>query len=118
MVKPVTHQSRKLTPQEEGDLIRRALAAWFGSGDAVPPDAAGLPVAARMATKTKQVEGGEPHLLHHVALHAGVVVLAVYRVRNDNLGLRRLVRAPKDLVRLKGSPVGVVGNDTGNGEKE
>lgn len=101
MVKPVTHQSRKLTPEECADLMRRALAAWFSSGDVVPPEAARLPVTARMATKTKQVEGGEPHLLHHVAVHAGAVMLAVYRVRNDNLGLRRLVRAPKDLVRLR-----------------
>jgi hypothetical protein len=103
MVKPVTHQSRKLTTEECTDLIRRGLSAWFGSGDAVPPDAAGQPVAARMATKTKPSEGdAEPHLLHFVAVHAGAVVLAVYRVRNDNLGLRRLVRPPKDLVRLKG----------------
>ena len=78
------------------------FAALVSNGVVVPPDAAGIPLAAQMATKTKPVEGGEPHLLHHVAVHAGAVVLAVYRVRNDNLGLRRLVRAPRDLIRLKG----------------
>lgn len=42
--------------------------------------------------------------MHFVVLHAGAVILAVYKVRqvNDSLMLRRMVRPPKDLVRLKG----------------
>ena len=99
MVKELTHQPRKLAPDEAADLMRRGLAAWLGAGGAV--EYGGAPVAARVASKAKD-HGGESLLLHHVVIHAGVEVLAVYRVRNDNLGLRRLVRPPKDLVRLKG----------------
>ena len=99
MVKEITHQPRKLTTAESADLMRRGLTAWVGSGGAV--ESGGAPVAARVASKAKD-HGGKSLLLHHVVVHAGVKVLAVYRVRNDNLGLRRLVRPPKYLVRLKG----------------
>ena len=99
MVKEITHQPRKLTTADSEDLMRRGLAAWLGGGGAV--ESGGVSVAARVASKAKD-HGGESLLLHHVVIHAGVEVLAVYRVRNDNLGLRRLVRPPKDLVRLKG----------------
>jgi hypothetical protein len=50
-----------------------------------------------MAAKTR-----DGHTMHFAVVHKGVKVLAVYRVRNDNLALRRMVRPPKDLIRLKG----------------
>ncbi|NDP61502.1 hypothetical protein [Polaromonas sp.] len=100
------HQSRKLTDTEQADLIRRALTAWHSAGDAVPPEAAREPVAGRTATKAQKApdDGTEPHLLHFVVVHAGLHILAVYRVRqvNEYFMLRRMVRPPKDLVRLKG----------------
>ena len=42
--------------------------------------------------------------LWFVVVHAGAVVLATYKVRQlaGGLMLRRMVRPPKDLVRLKG----------------
>ena len=112
-----THEPRKLTASEQTDLIRRALTAWHQTGDIVPPEAAHQPVAARMASKAqKGTDAADAHLLHFVVVHAGTHVLAVYRVRqvNDYFMLRRMKRAPKDLVRLNGGPSGSVGNDTGN----
>jgi len=90
-----THQSRKLTTAEKADLIRRALAAWLGAGGAALNG--GKHVAARVLTRS---EGDG--LLHYVEVHTGAVALAVYRVRPDNLALRKLSRLPRDLVGLKG----------------
>lgn len=63
-------------------------------------------MVARMASKAgrKTDDGTEPRPLWFVVVHAGAVVLAVYKVRQltGGLMLRRMVRAPRDLVRLKG----------------
>ena len=59
-----------------------------------------------MAAKAQKApdDGAEPHLLHFVVVHAGPHILAVYRVRqvNEYFMLRRMVRPPKNFVRLKG----------------
>jgi hypothetical protein len=99
------HESRKLTASEQADLMLRALSAWHQAGDTVPPEPALQPVTARMASKVqKSKEEPEAHLLHFFIFHAGAHVLAAYRVRrvNDYFMLRRMKRAPKDLVRLNG----------------
>lgn len=71
-----------------------------------------------MASKAGKAteDGTEPRPMHFVVVHAGAHVLATYLVRlvNNYLMLRRMVRPPRDLVRLKGSPAGAVGNGTGN----
>mgnify|MGYP001343494765 FL=1 len=96
-----------ITKEIEGDLIRRALAAFYGSGGIAPPESAREPVAGRLATKPGRATAinPEPRPMNFIVLHAGVHILAVYKVRqvNDYLMLRRMVRPPKDLVRLKGS---------------
>lgn len=100
------HPPLTITKGVQTDLIRRALAAFYKDGGTVPPVAAREPIAGRLATKPGMPtgDGTEPRPMHFVVLHAGVVVLAVYKVRqvNDYLMLRRMVRPPKDLVRLKG----------------
>ena len=99
MGKEQVHNSRRLTSDETADLTRRALVAWqTGGGDLLH---SGVPVTARIATKAKTGESGKAHSLHHVVVHAGVEILTIYRVRTDNLGLRRMARPPKDLVRLR-----------------
>jgi hypothetical protein len=100
-----THESRKLTASEQADLMLRALTAWHQAGDTVLPGAALQPVTERMFSKVQNSEEEpEAHLLHFVIVHAGAHVLAVYRVRrvNDYFMLRRMKRAPKDLVQLSG----------------
>lgn len=98
-----THPALIITQDVETDLIRRALTAFYGSGGTVPPDAARDPVAGRLATK-KGTAASDHRPMHFVVIHAGAVVLAVFKVRqvNDYLMLRRMTRPPKDLVRLKG----------------
>jgi hypothetical protein len=98
------NDTRLLTDDERSDLIRRALAAWFGSADPATHGAHNKPTTARMATKTKPGEDGTPHYLHFAVVHAGADVLAVYRAqpRGDSYSLRLMARPPKDLVRLKG----------------
>lgn len=91
-----THHSRKLTASEQADLIRRGLAAWLGAGGAAQDG--GRHVTARTASKGTELGG----VLHYVVVHAGAVVLACYRVRPDNLALRKLTRIPRDLVGRKG----------------
>lgn len=70
---------------EDANLRRRALAAYFRSGgDFQPSSASGV-----------QIVGGKKYVL----LAAGGKVLAVYRV--ENIGrLKRLRRWPKELERL------------------
>jgi len=101
-----THPSLTITNEVQTDLIRRALAAFYGSGGTVPPEAAREPIAGRLAAKKGRMTGDdtEPRQMYFVVVHAGAVVLAVFKVRqvNDFLMLRRMVRPPKDLVRLKG----------------
>lgn len=101
-----SHAPLTITKEAQADLIRRALATWYGSVQATPPEAQGKPVAGRIATKPGKPteDGNDPRPLYFVVLHAGAVVLAVFRVRQvkDYLMLRRMLRPPKDLVRLKG----------------
>lgn len=100
------HEPLTVTKEVQAGLIRRALAAFYGACDTVPPEASKKPVAGRYVTKAgKSAEdGAEPRSLHFVVVHAGEHMLAVYRVRQvkDYLMLRRMVRPPKDLVRLRG----------------
>ena len=105
MPKPKTHDSLAPSSVEAADLIRRALAAWYKTAGIVPPEARTLPVTARLASKLhKSADLTEPQPLHFVVVHAGAHTLAVYRVHRvlDYFMLRRMVRPPKDLVRLKG----------------
>lgn len=95
------HASRPLTAGEESDLCRRGLTAWVTAEGSAQHE--GSPVAARMAVKTKVLGDGSRHFLHFVVVHAGAAVLAVYRVHlrdEKTFMLRRMSRAPKDLVRL------------------
>ena len=88
----------------EADLIRRALTAWHKTGGSVPPEARPVAVTARLASKHHKSASSEPpHLLYFIVVCAGASVLAVYRVQQvqDYFMLRRMVRPPKDLVRLK-----------------
>lgn len=83
------------------------LTAWFGTvGNVAPPEAVGLPVVARMASKRGKsaIDGTDPRPMWFVVVYVGAVVLATYKVRQltGGLMLRRMVRPPKDLVRLKG----------------
>jgi hypothetical protein len=102
---PKTNDFAAPSKAEAAQFIRRALAAWYKAGEAVPPVARALPVTARLATKHHSAaESAAPYLLYFVVVHAGARTLAVYRVQRvqDYFMLRRMVRAPKDLVRLKG----------------
>lgn len=96
------------TKQGQSDPIRRALDAFYMAGDVVPIEVARDPIAGRIATKAGKPsgDGTKPRPMHFVVVHAGAVVLATFKVRqvNDSLMLRRMVRMPKDLVRLKGKP--------------
>lgn len=94
-MKEQTHQARKLTADERADLLRRGLAAWFTTPGAQTTGPDGHPVAARLATLKDETNPG--HLLHFVLIDAGPDMLVVYRVRNDNLMLRRMRRPPKRL---------------------
>ncbi len=104
MPKEQTHIPRLLTDDERSDLTRRALAAWFSSADPATHGTYNKPTTARMATKTKLGEDGDPHYLHFAVVHAGADVLAVYRAqpRGESYSLRLMARPPKDLVRFKG----------------
>jgi hypothetical protein len=75
-----THELPELTDEQEGDLLRRAKAAWAATGEPGAPTARG---------GVEVVDG-----LGYVVLYGRGDVLAVYRVRPDNLLLRRLKRWP------------------------
>lgn len=79
-----THVFTEPTEGERSDLTRRAKAAWFSddANDGTPDDTSGYVT----------LKG-----LGYVVLRGGGVVLAVYRVRSDNLMLRRMKRPPKGL---------------------
>lgn len=87
-----THSFADPPSEERSDLTRRAKVAWF-SGDehGAPDDTSGY----------LNFNG-----LGYVVLRQRGTVLAVYRVRNDNLMLRRMKRPPKGIggnqVRLSG----------------
>jgi hypothetical protein len=69
--------------EQQATLVRRAKAAWFATGGSEAPD------------------GGSGYATHeglgYVVLRLSGAVLAVYRVRSDNLMLRRMKRPPKGL---------------------
>ena len=94
-MKEKTHQARELTAEERSDLLRRGLAAWFAVPGAQTATPDGKPVTARLTTAEDKAD--PDHLRHFVLIEAGRDVLSVYRVRNDNLVLRRMRRPPKRL---------------------
>lgn len=105
MPKPKIHNTQAPSSVEAADLTRRALTAWHKAGEATPQEASTLPVTARLASKLyKSADLTAPHQLHFVVVHAGAHTLAVYRVHrvHDYFMLRRMVRPPKDLIRLRG----------------
>lgn len=83
MPKEQTHVFTDPTPEEQADLTRRAKAAWFaGGGSGTPDETSGY----------TNFQG-----LGYVALRQQGEILGVYRVRSDNLMLRRMKRPPKGL---------------------
>ncbi len=88
----------KLDLKQWSGRLRRAMAAWFKAGGTETPSA---------ASGVKMRLG-----LAYVVLHGLNGVLAVYRVRPDNLALRAMKRWPASLEKV--TPPGSVGNDTGN----
>ncbi len=76
-----SHMFNEPTQDERSDLIRRAKVAWFGNeADGAPDETSGFTMC----------EG-----LGYVVLRQRCEVLGVYRVRSDNLILRRMKRPPK-----------------------
>ena len=84
MVKAKTHDTPKLDVDQRAELVRRAYVAWFKSGGTEIPDADRSGVKVRLG-------------LVYVVLHGTGGVLAVYRVRPDNLALRVLQRWPESV---------------------
>ena len=79
---PIEKVYELTVPDAEGiaDLVRRATVAWLQTGGTeLPTDASGF----------KFYKG-----LGYAVLHGADGVLAVYRVRPDNLMLRRMKRWP------------------------
>jgi hypothetical protein len=85
MPKEQVWETPKLTADQRAELVRRAYAAWFKAGGTEMPDSERSAVKVRLG-------------LVYVVLHGAAGVLAVYRVRPDNLALRRMARPPKNLV--------------------
>lgn len=81
-----THEPLKLDASQRADLTRRAMAAWFKAGGTEPPS---------RASGVKMRLG-----LAYVVLHGANDVLAVYRVRPDNLALRVMKRWPASLEKV------------------
>ena len=82
---PIEQVHRFTEPDEaqRAALTRRAKAAWFDTGgDGTPDDTSGYVTHAGLG---------------YVVLRQGAGILAVYRVRSDNLMLRRMKRPPKGL---------------------
>lgn len=77
------HAFKDPDPDTCAALVRRAKAAWFDTGGEGTPDE---------SSGYASVQG-----LGYVVLRAAGTVLAVYRVRSDNLMLRRMKRPPKGL---------------------
>jgi len=83
MVKEQTHPPVKLDAEQRADLVRRAMVAWLKSGgQGMPTDAS--------CVKMRLGRG-------YAVLHGTDGVLAVYRVRPDNMALRVLKRWPVSL---------------------
>lgn len=82
-VRHATHVFTVPPEAEWSELVKRAKAAWFGTGEhGTPDDTSGF----------KMREG-----LGYVVLRQRSFVLGVYQVRSDNLMLRRMKRPPKGL---------------------
>ena len=79
---PIKQVHAFVTPKSEmrADLIRRAKAAWLESESQGAPD----------GTSGFVIHGG----LDYIVLRQSGDVLGVYRVRSDNLMLRRMKRPP------------------------
>ena len=84
MPKPQVHAALVPTVDQQADLLRRAKAAWAATGEA------GTPIGA---------SGYQDHagLAYVVLMGRGGITLAVYRVRPDNLMLRRMKRWPVEM---------------------
>ena len=78
-----THVFKAPAPEERSDLIRRAKAAWFETELGGAPD----------ETSAFVMRDG----LGYVVLRQHGEAIGVYRVRSDNLMLRRMKRPPKGL---------------------
>ena len=78
-----THEPLKLDADQRADLLRRAMAAWFKTGGTeMPNESSGVKMRLGLA---------------YVVLHGVADVLAVYRVRPDNLALRAMKRWPESV---------------------
>lgn len=77
------HSFQDPDPETQAALVRRAKAAWFDTGGQGTPDE---------SSGYASAQG-----LGYVVLRAAGTALAVYRVRSDNLMLRRMKRPPKGL---------------------
>ena len=74
------HKPLKLDAAQRADISRRAMAAWFKAGGTeIPNESSGIKVRLGLA---------------YAVLHGANGVLAVYRVRPDNLALRIMKRWP------------------------
>lgn len=83
MPKEQVHEPLKLDADQRADLLRRAMAAWFKTGGTeTPTGASGIKMRLGLA---------------YVALHGSTGLLAVYRVRPDNLALRAMKRWPESV---------------------
>lgn len=80
------HDFRAPTEAQAADLLRRAMVAWLSSDGVEVPDAS--------RSKVRLHQG-----LGYVVLHGASSVLAVYRIRPDNLALRRMKRWPATIER-------------------
>mgnify|MGYP001392192341 CR=1 FL=1 len=83
MAKEKVYETPKLDPEQRADLLRRACVAWHKAGGTVLP-------TKRSGVKVRLG-------LVYVVLHGASGVLAVYRVRPDNLALRVMKRWPQSL---------------------
>ena len=82
-MKEQVYATPSLNNEQRADLVRRAFAAWFkGGGTELPTERSGVKVRLGLV---------------YVVLHGASGVLAVYRVRPDNLALRALQRWPESL---------------------
>jgi hypothetical protein len=78
-----THEPLKLDADQRADLLRRGMAAWFKTGGTeMPNESSGVKMRLGLA---------------YVVLHGAAGVLAVYRVRPDNLALRVMKRWPESV---------------------
>lgn len=77
------HEFTKPTRAESADLVRRATIAWLQDGNTELPT----------STSCVRMASG----LGYVVLHGASGLLAVYRIRPDNLALRRMKRWPGNI---------------------